>query len=349
MTRLVFSDDIGKRTRTGDWADQVISTVTKIEELLAAGTAEEAADLIDYFMEEAEVCHNVYATWHPGFLEWLGQAGIESGDLDDQIARITGLLVRPDGRSFDPFSCWAELRAEADDLTDAVRNGALVGADAVRAVDDLREQWRQMHDRWVDLLSGLLALAADRFGEDALEPMYRHTLEPYIQDRYMVYDLSVNDYADTLYRNLYTSIEAMRGHLVGPERRGDIDLEEHDDRWVLSFDPCGSGGRSTRGDPVEGTGPRPEPPYSFGVTEKEHDWAWNEKGVCHYCAHCCFTLERLPAERWGHPVRVVDSPLYPDETSGDDPKPCTWTIYKTIEAIPAEAYVRIGMTKPPAA
>ena len=210
----------------------------------------------------------------------------------------------------------------------------------------MREGWRVLHDRYVDLISGLLAYIARRFGEAALEPCYRHVLEPYIEERYMPFDLRERDYEQTLFRNLYTTFEAMRAHLCGPGRRGDLELEEDDDKWVVRFDPCGSGGRSSRGDPVEGTPPRPQPPYEFGVTTELHDWAWNEKGVCHYCAHCCFALELLPAERWGHPVRVVDSPLYPDETAGTEPKQCTWTIYKRLDAIPEEAYRRIGRTKP---
>jgi hypothetical protein len=43
---------------------------------------------------------------------------------------------------------------------------------------------------------------------------------------------------------------------------------------------------------------------------------------------------------------VVDSPLYPGETSGPEPKQCTWTVYKRLDAIPEEAYRRIGRTKP---
>jgi len=81
------------------------------------------------------------------------------------------------------------------------------------------------------------------------------------------------------------------------------------------------------------------------VTTEEHDWAWNERGVCYYCAHCCLTNELWAVERWGAPVRVVDSPLHPDETRGPDPRPCTWTVYKSIAAIPEEAYRRIGRTK----
>jgi hypothetical protein len=64
------------------------------------------------------------------------------------------------------------------------------------------------------------------------------------------------------------------------------------------------------------------------------------------CAHCCFALESWPAEQWGHPLRSVDWPLYPEETNGDEPKRCTWRIYKSLEAIPESAYRRIGLEKP---
>jgi hypothetical protein len=43
---------------------------------------------------------------------------------------------------------------------------------------------------------------------------------------------------------------------------------------------------------------------------------------------------------------VVDSPLYPQETTGEKPKRCRWTIYKSVDAIPPEAYQRIGRKKP---
>nr|MDQ3553751.1 hypothetical protein [Chloroflexota bacterium] len=65
-THLTWSDEIGKRVRTGDWEDQAASTVTKIQEALrdggdtfglAAGRRETAAQLVDYFMEEAKVVY----------------------------------------------------------------------------------------------------------------------------------------------------------------------------------------------------------------------------------------------------------------------------------------------------
>jgi hypothetical protein len=338
---LAWSSDLNKRVRTGDWADQGVSTVQKIEEAAAAGRDEQAAELVDYFMEEATVCFRIYEVWFAGFVGWLDGQGVARDERDAELARLRALLAFPDGASFEPQPAWDALGAAAGLLGNRLRIGA-----GAAGLDDLRERWRQLHDRYVDLISGVLAFVARRFGEAALEPCYRHVLEPYIAERYMPYDLREQDYEDTIYRNLYTSFEAMRGHLCGPDRRGDVELLEDEDSWTLRFDPCGSGGRSSRGDLIEQTPPRPEAPYEFGVTTEQHDWSWNEKGVCHYCAHCCFALELLPAERWGHPVRIVDSPLYPAETSGAEPKKCTWTVYKRLDAIPEEAYRRTGRTKP---
>ena len=347
MSGLTWSENLGKRVRTGDWLDQSVSTVEKIEDAIEEENPEMAAQLIDYFMEEAKVCHLIYLNWFSSFYEWL----IERGASEDKFQEIYELLAFPDGEIFDaqagvPVDRWSTIGSEAGVVANEIRGGGVESKIAIKRLSSLRESWRQLHDRWVDLLSALMTLAAEKGGEEGLEAMYRDALEPYISERYMVYDLRERSYEETIERNLYTSFEAMRGHLCGPQRRGDIELQEHSDRWELSFDPCASGGRILRGDNVEGTGSRCEPPYSFGVTQDEHDWSWNKKGVCYYCAHCCLALERIPAERWGHPVRVVDPPLYPQDVGGSEEKKCTWTIYKKLEDIPDKVYERIGLKKP---
>jgi hypothetical protein len=195
-------------------------------------------------------------------------------------------------------------------------------------------------------MAGLLAYVVKRFGEDALEACYRSILEPYFDERYSPYDIRLQPYEDSLQRNLYVALESMRGHLVGPERNGDMEFEEHDDRWEIRFDPCASGGRMLRGDPVEGTGSRMLAPYDFGVIEEPKPWTWNESGVCHYCAHCNLALSMLPAERWGHPLRTVDPPLWRGEDDPTTRRKCQWTIWKSIEQIPEHEYERLGRTKP---
>jgi hypothetical protein len=348
VARLTWSDALGKRIREGDWAEQAVSTYAKVEEAVKAGQWELAAQLVDYSMEEAKVVYVVYQVWTEGFLDWLRQESVGEEELAAELGRLRALLAFPDGEPYQPKPRWEALGATAGLLANRLRGFEIDGDAAIAATRELRELWRQLHDRGADFQAGLLTFVARRFGEPRLEDCYRHVLEPYLQERYRPFDVRERCYEETVYRNLYLSFEAMRGHLCGPGREGNLEFEEDDDRLVLRFDPCGSGGRMQRGDAVEGTPSRAEPPYEFGVTQGRYDWAWNEEGVCYYCAHCCFALERWPAEQWGHPVRVVDSPLYPDESTGERPKQCTWTIYKSLEAIPPEAYERIGLRKPDA-
>jgi hypothetical protein len=345
-TRLTWSDDINKRVRTGDWAAQSVSTTTTIIEAIGAGHWEVAAQLVDYWMEEAKVVYVVYQVWTEGWGGFLSAKGVTAAELQHEMERLEMLLAFPDGQPFDTVSRWTQLSHAAGALAHRLRAFELTREEALAELEVLRESWRQHHDRGADLQSGLLTFVANRFGESAIGEAYAHVLEPYLQERYQPFDIREHSYEETLYRNLYLSFEAMRGHLVGPDRNGDIEVTEDEEKYVIAFDPCGSGGRGQRGDLVEGTPSRSEAPYNFGVTTEEHDWAWNEKGVCYYCAHCCFALEYWPAQQWGHPLRVIDSPLYPEETSGEQPKKCAWTIYKSVDAIPAAAYARIGMSKP---
>jgi len=343
---LSWSEELGKRIRLGDSADQAISTVAKIEQSIESGHWEPGAQLVDYFMEEAKVVFVIYTVWIEGFEDFLRVKGVPDDEARAEFERLERLLAYPDGGPWSPQERWAALGLEAGALGNAMRTFTITAEDALAKLDALREGWRQLHDRWADYQAGLLTFVARRFGEAEIEAAFRHVLEPYLRERYGPFDTRLRPYEETVFRNAYLSFEAMRGHLCGPGRRGDLDVEEDDDKVVIEFDPCGSGGRMNRGDVVEGTPPRAEEPYNLGVTTEKHDWAWNETGVCYYCAHCCFALERWPAEQWGHPVRVVDSPLYPDETSGPEPKKCRWTIYKNTDAIPPEAYERIGLKKP---
>lgn len=356
MTHLIWSQAIGKRVRVGSWNDQTVPTLDKAREALAeagdefglkAGQREVAAQLVDYFMEEAKVVYVIYKVWTAGFLDWLAGQGVAEAERRAELDRLARLMAYPDGSPLDPAARWEALSIRAGRLANGIRAYEVSVAAANGELDALSEDWRRLHDRYADLMAGILAFVAKRFGESRLEVCYRAVLEPYIQERYMPFDVRVNPYESTIDRNLYLVLEAMRAHLCGPDRDGSLGYVEHDDRYEVSFDPCGSGGRSMRGDDVEGTGSRVLAPYEFGVTREKHDWAWNEEGICYYCAHCCFALEKLPAERWGHPVRVVDPPVWGG--SADAPstrKQCTWTVYKSLEAIPERVYRRIGHTKP---
>ena len=154
-----------------------------------------------------------------------------------------------------------------------------------------------------------------RLGESSIGAMWDKVIMPLFIWRYEKFDISKYPWADSLDTLMLVACEAMRGHLVGPERTGDFELIETDDRFIVRFDPCGSGGRTIRGDAIEGTPARMEPPYNWTVSEEPHPWNHFQTGVCHYCTHCIRLMEELPMGRFGYPVRVIDPPRYgvPDE------------------------------------
>jgi hypothetical protein len=80
-TTLTWSPELGKRVREGSWEELAVSTVERIDDALAAGQLEIAAQLVDYFMEEAKVCHNVYQVWVAGFERWLAEQGVPADEL----------------------------------------------------------------------------------------------------------------------------------------------------------------------------------------------------------------------------------------------------------------------------
>ena len=138
MTYLTWSDDLGKRVRTGDWTDQAVSTVTKINEAIREGRSEVAAQLIDYFMEEAKVVQFIYDTWTPGFLEWLTQAGYGEAELAAAVEDLRVELAMLDGTPFDGDALWLALGAQAGRLTHAVRAELIEPTRAVADFDAIR-------------------------------------------------------------------------------------------------------------------------------------------------------------------------------------------------------------------
>lgn len=190
-----------------------------------------------------------------------------------------------------------------------------------------------LHDLFCDWLWDLLTQIANRFGEEALGDILRTSQGSWMLRRSWKGFLGM-----TVEERLAVTAEIMRSHHGGPEQDGRLTIIEDEDRYSLIMDPCGSGGRMRRGDPVDGTPSRLGPPYNFGVTREAHDWSWGRTGVPYYCTHCAVN-EILPMEWGGHPLWVT-------EFNPDASKPCAWHFYKTAEAIPEEVYRRVGRTKP---
>jgi hypothetical protein len=322
---LAHSDKLGRRVRTGPPNSLGVSTYDLVIEAVRGGDRETAAEYVSYAVEEASRIFFVFTTWLDAMLRY-GEGEVDG--FYDRIAALERTLGAPPPLVDAPEDVG---RAEAATAVDAVGGGDIAAVELALAA--LREAHLSVHDLQADWCWGLLTVFRDALGEERVEEVLRVTQVPWLAERYARYAEMTPE------ESLQLTVEGMRGHLAGPGRTGSVDVRDERDRWVLSFNPCGSGGRMRRGDPSRGQVPRTDPPYEFGVTEDAHPWSWGEKGVCLYCAHCAVVNEILPIEATGAPMRVVDYPVDPGA-------PCRWTIYKSPELVPDEAYTRVGKEPP---
>ncbi len=224
------------------------------------------------------------------------------------------------------------------DLGDATENMI------VKAIDEGRleeakalvrysfSEGKAIHDTFCDWIWDILTKTADQHGEEAVYHLCRKTQQTWMMKRTWKAMLKMS-----VEERVYLNAEAMRAHRSGPKQDGDIEILEEKERYSIKIDPCGSGGRMRRGDPVDGTRSRLSPPYNFGVTKKVYPWSWNRKNVPYYCIHCAVN-EILTIEWGGYPLWVTG---YSDDAF----EPCYWHFYKDPGLIPDEYLNRLGFKK----
>ena len=346
-TKIEFSEILGRRVRLGSWEDQKVSTYRKIKAAVAEGNWDHAAELADYFTDEANVCFSLYRQWINDLNGFLKERGCGPEELADVNAAIIDKIALPDGSPWNPHRHWDSYKRQQRELLAHIHRAQAEEAEA--ALDRMKETWRQTHDRDVDHTYGLMSEIQERHGSQGIVDMFQKLLVPLFAWRYEKFDIDRHPWDEGLEALMLVACEAMRGHLVGPERTGDFELEETDDRFILRFDPCGSGQRTIRGDWIENTPARMQPPYNWGVSQEEASWNHFQKGVCLYCAHCIILMEEMPMDRFGYPVRVVDPPVYPDANRDPEARQrCQWQMFKDPTQVPAEYYERVGRVKPEA-
>lgn len=333
-----FDPRLNRPVRSGGAGSQAASTYRLAAEAVERGRFEEARTLGRLTKEEAREGHELYPMFAERARAFLLRQGIPAERLRDEELRIADAVRLPDGSPFDLERGWTEYLGALDQFEAACEREDAPAA--LEVLERARSAWRATHDRACDVVYGLLDVGARLLGEEHIGEMWDDLMDSIYpsRDRYDVRRTPWGDSVDALVLDAATSL---RGHLSGPDRAGEVEIEELPDRFVLRFDPCGSGGRTLRPDAQEGGPPRMGPPYGFAVTTRKHDWAWRTEGVCLYCVHCCQLQERVPIRRLGYPIRVVDPPVWPD---GADRK-CSWTIYKDPAFVPDEAYRRVGLER----
>jgi hypothetical protein len=373
MGVLAFSGFLQRLIRVDPPTSQGAATVRLVWDAVGKGDVRQAIHLTEYMIQEQRIGHEIFARWTERMVQYILEhdpsrtlRDVHAATMQPWLSTTAGpylkdaaqqppvLQVHGEDVSYTwPRSTAAVTLHRKDDtyplevyvhtaryaplhsLDDVLRD-AIAGTNqevARGGIHEVMVRNRLVHEIYCDWCWALLTLIRDIVGEEQYGRAMRATMEDWVAVRYKdMLDMSAEEL-------LQLTVEGLRGEFFGPELLGDIDITEEEDRYVLAFDPCGTGGRMRRGVAQLGTPPRTEAPYAFGVSREAHDWSWNEKGVCLYCTHCADVNELLPLDRVGRPMRVTEHPANP----GDK---CRWYIYKRPELIPAKFYEKVGRKRP---
>lgn len=236
------------------------------------------------------------------------------------------MIPDPQDTWFDPAELAQLSRPTMERAIEALDAGD--PASARKLCNDMRYEWRFLHDVMVELIAGLISFIQARIGEDAVPEAWADAMERgWKRDTAQI----IESDRRKVVQALAASWRAHSTSGVGPNP-GAFTIEEDHQKFIFRMNPCGSGQRLWRNRGYEGE-------RRFGVTEHAHDWSYGRKNFPLYCTHCAFMNELLPIKWYG-------LPLYPSQPPEDfDTDPCTWYWYKDPDHIPELYWRRYGIPK----
>lgn len=330
---VAYEPSLGRLARAGTWDELAKGTFRAAAERVEACDWESAALLVEVSVAEADELRDVYERWPAATLGWLRARGVQTGVLNDSLARLSGLIGAQ--AMIGVEAEWPKFTAAARDAAYACRTRQHA---AIAAIEQARQQWLGIHDRAVDRVSGVIDIAVAVLGEDVLGDLWNFLMADWYDVHTSRYALDTQPWATSAHQLMIAIVDGFHAHLTGAGRQGDIEIIEEPTRIGFRFAPCGSGGRSLDGRITDGV-PRAAAPFGFAVTTTPHDWSWNTVGICSYCVHCCLLNEVMPIDRLGYPTRVIDAPQW----NADQPMTsCTWWVYRDPADVPDHIYRRVG-------
>ncbi len=178
-----------------------------------------------------------------------------------------------------------------------------------------------MHDLETTMVTAAMSFIGKRFGDKVLEEALHEMLGSWVKQ-------AARDYAkvDSPKRQAQMFAYGLKGH-------GEpLTVEEDDEKFIFTMQPCGSGGKLVRQGSYG-------PPRDFYTVQKPQLMTYGKKDWPAYCAHCIFH-EIVGIEETGVPLFVLAPPDKPGE------QPCQMLLYKNPKDIPAKYYERAGKKKP---
>jgi hypothetical protein len=194
--------------------------------------------------------------------------------------------------------------------------------DGSALLDKAVDQWGSLKDYSINWITSLLTFIGEELGEDAVERALRKTGDEFVRPRRdtgVAWDsLPASARAKVIARAMLSNL-------------GTVEVDQDDEKIVLSF-RCGSGGRLIDDGRYEGE-------HAYLTLREKSGRTFTRDELPVYCAHCAVNNEMQPVEWGGAPTSIE----HPPERKGEA---CVHHIYKDVDAVPDEAYRRIGKTRP---
>jgi hypothetical protein len=196
-------------------------------------------------------------------------------------------------------------------------------ADEAKAlVDRAVAQWASLKDYSINWITSLLTFVAEELGEDAVERALRKTGDEFVRPRRAT---GADWGALPAAQRAKVIARSMLGNM------GAVEVSEDDEKIVLAF-RCGSGGKLIDDGRYEGE-------HAYRTLRERAGRTFMRDELPVYCAHCSVNNEIQPIE-WGETPTSIEHP--PEARGGE----CVHHVYKDVDAMPAEVYVRVGKEPP---
>jgi hypothetical protein len=224
----------------------------------------------------------------------------------------------------DPMLSDADIDAMRTPLWEQARAAFVAGRteDGSALLDKAVAQWQSLQDYSINWITSLLTFVGEEMGEEAVERALRKTGDEFVRPRR---DTGV------AWDSLPASARAKVIARAMVSNFGAVEVDEDDEKIVLSF-RCGSGGRLIDEGRYEGE-------HAYLALREKSGRTFMREDYPVYCAHCAVNNEMQPVEWGGTPTSIEHPPERPGE-------PCVHHVYKDVNAIPEEAYRRIGKARP---
>ena len=317
MLNLKYNGHVDRYLRLDDIDSIGVSTYAMLDDLINKHDQNQSLDLADYYHKELRIMHDILMTWAQDIIRFM--IARDTG-VENEIAKITSSAI---GKAWWDFEFGI---APLKTLKTHIKSDQ--SDQAKQALERLWLEFKIPHDVLVAWINEMLGYLAEKTETEVLDSVIE-THQSIWGDRYESWDKM------SPWEKVALTVEGMRGHMSGESRKGDVTVTEEHDRFIMAFDPCGTGGVMRRGDPETGRGPY----QTDGMNQEPHEWTWGKTGVHWYCSHCAIAMEWLPGRRRGHPLRPLDHSM-------DHNAPCIWYVYKDETETRAYHYPRTGLTKP---